>query len=95
LERAGKLGDRGQQPPPMPKSRDAQLLQVLRRQGRQNLAVDLIVAKGSLVLPEAEALQPSRDIHARSPEGRGAMMIRPNWLVQDRTLVLSVAFGSI
>jgi hypothetical protein len=53
----------------MPKSQDAQLLQVLRRQGRQNLAIDLIVAKGSLVLPEAEALQPSRDIHARSPKG--------------------------
>ena len=42
---------------------DAQVLQVLCRQVRQDLFADCIVAKGGFVLFEAEAPQPTSHVH--------------------------------
>jgi hypothetical protein len=43
----------------MPKCRDAKLLQVLVRQGRQNRFVNLVFAERSLILSKAKAPQPN------------------------------------
>jgi hypothetical protein len=48
--------------------KSALLLEVFRRQVRQNLIGDLIRSKCRLVLPEAEASQPTSDIHRHSPK---------------------------
>ena len=42
---------------------DAQLLQVLIRQIRQNRIVDGVLAEYRLILLEAEAPQPSSEVH--------------------------------
>ena len=44
--------------------RNAEVLEVLIGQLRQNISVDFIAAKRSFVLSEFEAAQPSPDIHA-------------------------------
>jgi len=46
---------------------DAQILQVLRRQARQDLAVDRIIAVCHLVLFEAQAPQPTVNVQVQSP----------------------------
>ena len=43
--------------------RDAEVLQVLRRQVRQNRLVYLVLAECRLILPEAQAPQPDHDVH--------------------------------
>jgi hypothetical protein len=47
--------------------RDAELLEVILVEVRQGLEVDRVVAEEPLVIPEPQGVQPSRDIHARSP----------------------------
>jgi hypothetical protein len=44
---------------------EAELLQVIPGQLRQDLGVDRIVAERGFVLPESEVLEPSRDVHYR------------------------------
>ena len=51
-----------QEYPAMTDKADAQILQVLRRQTRQNLPVDRIVAECHLVLFEAQAPQPTVNV---------------------------------
>ena len=51
----------------MPNNGDAKILQVLRRQSRQDRVVDLVVAECRLVLFEAEPPQPTSDIHSGAP----------------------------
>ena len=48
---------------PVPECCDAKLLQVLFRQARKNRLVYLIVAECRLVLTEAQAPQPDRNVH--------------------------------
>ena len=55
----------------MTQNGDAEFLQVFGRQRRQDLAVDLVLAKGVLILSEAETSQPIPDVHDRSPIGCG------------------------
>ena len=47
----------------MPECRDAKLLQVFRRQVRQDRLVNLVLAERSLILSEAKAPQPDHDVH--------------------------------
>ena len=56
----------------MPECRDAKLLQVLRRQVRQDRLVDLILAECSLILSEAEGPQPYAEVHDNAQVGGGA-----------------------
>jgi len=53
--------DRRQHLAPIVDDGDADILQVLRRQLRQDLAIDLVLAKRGLVLSEAETSQPPPD----------------------------------
>ncbi len=46
---------------------DADFFQILRRQLGQHVPIDLIVAEGSPVPLEAEALQPRRYVHQAHP----------------------------
>ena len=48
----------------MPDRRHAEILQVLGREPRQDLAIDGVVPECLLVLSEPEPMQPSRDVHA-------------------------------
>ena len=48
---------------PVPKRRDAKLLQVLCRQARKNRLVYVILAECRLILPEAQAPQPDHNVH--------------------------------
>ena len=50
----------------MPDKTDAQILQVVCRQGRQDRLVDLIFAECRLVPFEAKAPQPTPDVHHRA-----------------------------
>jgi hypothetical protein len=47
----------------MPDDADAQILQVVRRQVRQDRLVDVVLAERSLVLSKAKAPQPDHDVH--------------------------------
>lgn len=47
----------------MPDDADAQILQVFRRQVRQDRFVNLVTAERSLILSEAKAPQPNHDVH--------------------------------
>src|SRR5271156_3983717 len=58
----GKLPDRPQNLQTMPE-RDAEVLQMLVLEFRQNVGVDFALAKNRLVLPEPEAPQPFPDVH--------------------------------
>src|SRR5215831_6160430 len=48
---------------------DAKVLEILSRQTRQHIAIDIIVAEDRLVLLEPEPVEPCRNIHARLPAG--------------------------
>src|SRR5271169_639816 len=58
----GKLPDRPQNLQTMPE-RDAEVLQMLVLEFRQNVGVDFALAKNRLVLPKPEAPQPFPDVH--------------------------------
>src|SRR5215467_9088002 len=50
----------------MPDNTDAQILQIICRQGRQDCPVDLIFAECRLIPFEAKAPQPTPDVHHRA-----------------------------
>ena len=47
----------------MPDCRDAQIRQVISRQGRKNRFVNLVFAERSLIPSKAKAPQPDHDVH--------------------------------
>jgi len=51
----------------MPDNSDTKVLQVLRRQTRQDRVVDLVFAEGRLILFEAKTPQPTSDVHGGVP----------------------------
>ena len=51
----------------MPDKSDAKILQVLRRQTRQDRVVDLILAERRLIFFEAKPPQPTSDVHEGAP----------------------------
>ena len=51
----------------MPKRNDAKLLQVLRRQGRQNRLINVVLAKQRLILSRSQAPQPDHNVHDKRP----------------------------
>ena len=56
-----------QQLTPMSDKSDAKILQIFRRQTRQDRVVDLIFAEGRLIFFEAEFPQPISDVHGGAP----------------------------
>ncbi|MGA8901180.1 MAG: hypothetical protein WB528_17075 [Bradyrhizobium sp.] len=70
----------------MSDDRYAEILQIVGRQAPKNLVVNLIIAKGGLVLPEADASQPFAHIHGHVL----AMVRRPACLGfdVDRAIIL-------
>ena len=54
----------------MPGCRDAKLLQVLRRQAREDGFINLVLAEDLLVPSEAKAPQPNHYVHDDAPAGR-------------------------
>jgi hypothetical protein len=51
----------------MPDKYDAKILQVLRRQTRQDRVVDLMLAECRLIFFEAKPPQPTHDVHGGAP----------------------------
>ena len=51
----------------MPERRYAKLLQVLRRQARQDRVVNLVLAECGLIPFEAKAPQPTSEVHDSRP----------------------------
>ena len=62
-------GDRGEQHAPIAYGRNADLLEVLGRQVREDRLLDPVIAKRGLVLAKAETAKPPADIHGRAPHG--------------------------
>jgi hypothetical protein len=60
-------GDGVQQLTPLSDKSDAKVLQIFRRQTRQDRVVDLIFAEGRLIFFEAEFPQPISDVHGGAP----------------------------
>jgi hypothetical protein len=60
-------GDGVEQLTAMPDKSDTKILQVLRRQTRQDRPVDLILAECRLILFEAKPPQPTSDVHGGAP----------------------------
>jgi hypothetical protein len=46
---------------------DAKVLQILSRQPRHHIAIDIMVAEDRLVLLKPEPVEPCRNVHARLP----------------------------
>ena len=64
----------------MPERRDAKLLQVLRRQAREDRLVNLVLAECRLVLSEAQAPQPDHNVHDGAPTRRsGTFLSLAGW----------------
>ena len=61
----------------MPDSRDAQLLEVVRRQADENFFINRVFAESSLVLFKAKAPQPGLKLHEWRPSVLSARMIAP------------------
>ena len=61
----------------MPECRYAKLLQVVRRQARQDRFVNLVLAEDLLVLSEAKAPQPNHNVHDDAPAGRNGYVLEP------------------
>jgi hypothetical protein len=59
--------DRREQPAAVTDRGNAEILQVLGRQGRQHGAVDVVVAEHRLVLLQPETVEPCRNVHALLP----------------------------
>jgi hypothetical protein len=49
--------------------RTPNVLEVVRRQLRQHVRIDLVVSEIRLVLAEAEAAKPPANVHGRAPPG--------------------------
>jgi hypothetical protein len=54
----------------MPECRDAKLLQVLSRQAPENCFVYFVFAEGPIIFFEAQAPQPSSEVHEGAPTPR-------------------------
>jgi hypothetical protein len=65
----GRGGDRGEKPAPVANRGDPDVLEVVRRQLRQHVRIDLVVSEIRLVLAEAEAAKPPANVHGRAPPG--------------------------
>ena len=63
----GQRSDRGEQPAPIADGSDADVLEIVRRQLRQHVCIDLVVPKIRLVLAETETAKPPADVHGRAP----------------------------
>src|SRR4029077_19714441 len=48
---------------------DAKVLEILCRQTRQHIAIDIIFAEDRFVLLEPEPVEPCRNVHVRLPAG--------------------------
>jgi 5-methylcytosine-specific restriction endonuclease McrA len=57
--------------------RDAQIPQIFGRQARQEVAVDRVVVERRFVLPEAEILEPGRNVHGRLHSADWDNRLRP------------------
>ena len=55
---------------------DADILQIVRGQARQDPRIDVVVAERLLVLAQAQLAQPSPDVHPRAPD-RASL---PGWM---------------
>ena len=67
--RAGYDGDRVEQPSSIANNRNANVLEVVNRQPRQQVRVDLVVPELLLVLAEPKTAKPPADIHRRASHG--------------------------
>src|SRR3546814_13956060 len=65
LVSVAKCSDRGEQPTTMTNRGDAESLQILSRQFRQDIGINVVGAEGLGVLRQIEALQPGRDVQLR------------------------------
>jgi hypothetical protein len=59
-----KCGDGVEQPPAMPHQGDTEILQILGREAREHLFIDLIIAERLFVTLETQAAQPRRYVDA-------------------------------
>jgi hypothetical protein len=66
---AGQCCDCVEQSQPVASSGDADVLEDVVRQPRQQVRVDLVVSEIRLVLAEPETAKPPADIHGRAPHG--------------------------
>src|SRR5262249_32028954 len=64
---ATQYSDSIEQLEPVTDCSDAELLQDLVRQAREDRLVNLILAECRLILPEAQAPQPDHDVHDGAP----------------------------
>src|SRR5271165_1831996 len=55
---------------------DAEILEIVERQLRQHRIVDIVVAEGGLVLPEAQRSEPAPDVHPSILKRAGMMVLR-------------------
>ena len=69
--------DRVDQLAPVADSDDPDLPQVLDREPRQDIGVNAVLGERPRVLPQAQALEPSRDVHAHSSL---ADLPEPSWI---------------
>jgi hypothetical protein len=67
---------------------DAKLLQVLRRQARENRLVYVILAERSLILSKAKAPQPNHDVHDDAPKRRNGYVLERVGLTLQRQIIL-------
>jgi hypothetical protein len=70
LGRHAERGDRVKQSSPVADDRDAEILQIFGRQGREEVALDRVVAERRFVMPETEVVEPGRDVHGRLHSAR-------------------------
>ena len=66
---AGYNGDCVEQPSSITNNRNANVLEVVNRQPRQHVRVDLVVPELLLVLAEPKTAKPPADIHRRASHG--------------------------
>src|SRR5271166_1983515 len=67
--RRRQCGDRSEQQAPVAYGRNADLLQVLDCQVREDRLPDPVVEKRSLIFAKAETAKPLADIHGSAPHG--------------------------
>ena len=75
----------------MPECRDAKLLQVFRRQVREDRFVNLVLAERSLIFTKAKAPQPHHDVHDDAPTPRS----RASRSTREKSYYSSEGFSGI
>jgi hypothetical protein len=68
--RGSQSGDRFQQPTAVAERGNANFLQFLGRQARQQIGSNVVLGKGRRILLQAKAAQPRRNVHAPPPAAR-------------------------